>query len=138
MANKQDRVVIDTNIFISFLISGSFPKIDKLLQTHKIKLLFSNELLNEFLGVVARPKIKKYFPEKDLIKLLENIQNYADFIDVRTSVNICRDTKDNFLLALCADGKADYLITGDEDLLVIKKFKKVSIIKIADYLKNKS
>ena len=135
MANKQERIVIDTNVFISFLISDSFSKIDKLLQTRKVKLLFSNELLNEFLGVVSRPKIKKYFPEKELIKLLENIQNYADFIDVKTSVNVCRDKKDNFLLSLCIDGKADYLITGDEDLLIIKKIKKTSILKISNYLK---
>ncbi|MFY8184500.1 MAG: putative toxin-antitoxin system toxin component, PIN family [Bacteroidia bacterium] len=50
-------------------------------------------------------------------------------------VTICRDEKDNFLLSLCADGRADFLITGDDDLLSIKKIKKTRIIKIADYLK---
>ena len=120
MANKPDRIVIDTNIFISFLITGSFSKLYKLLESHKVILLFSEELLQEFLDVVKRPKLKKYFSEKEVSKVLDGIQYYADFIEVSTNINICRDPNDNFLLALCYDGKADYLITGDEDLLVIK------------------
>ncbi len=135
MASKPARLVIDTNIFISYLISNSFPKLDKHIQSNKVKLLFSQELLDEFLEVVSRPKLKKYFSEKDVIALLNNIQNHSDFIDVESHVTICRDEKDNFLLSLCADGKADYLITGDEDLLILKKFKKTTILKISEYLK---
>ena len=56
---------------------------------------------------------------------------------VKSHTNICRDKKDNFLLALCEDGKADYLLTGDEDLLILKKYKKTTILKIADYLHKK-
>jgi|ERR1700722_3026097 len=135
MANKPERIVIDTNVFISFLISDSFSKLDKHFQANKIRLLFSNELLGEFLEVIARPKLKKYFSDNDIIKLLDSIQNHADFINITTTVNACRDPKDNFLLALALNGKADYLITGDEDLLVMKKFKKTTIIKIADFLR---
>jgi uncharacterized protein len=85
--------------------------------------------------VVARPKFKKYFSQKDISSLLDSIHEYADFIPIVSRVNVCRDKKDNFLLSLCLDGKADFLITGDEDLLVLKKFKKTSITKIADFLK---
>ena len=135
MANRPDRIVIDTNIFISFLITNSFPKLFKLLESNKVILLFIEELLQEFLDVVKRPKLKKYFSEKEISKVLDGIQYYADYIEVYTNVNVCRDPNDNFLLALCYDGKADYLITGDEDLLVIKKYKQTSILKISDYLK---
>lgn len=135
MVNKPDRIIIDTNIFISFLISDSFSKIDKHFKTNKARLLFSEELLSEFLDVVTRPKLKKYFSEKEITKLTDAIQNHADFIEISSHVDVCRDKKDNFLLALCADGKADYLITGDEDLLILKKFKKTTILKISDYLK---
>lgn len=135
MVNKPERVVIDTNILISYLISHSFPKLDKHIQSGQITLLFSQELLDEFLEVISRPKLKKYFSNKDVIELLSTIQYHADFIDVHSKTDVCRDKKDNFLLSLCLDGKADYLITGDEDLLVLKKFKKTSIIKISDYFK---
>lgn len=134
MANKPDKIVVDTNIFISFLISDSFSKLDKHLQNNRARFLFSAELLNEFLEVVNRPKLKKYFSEKNIAQLLNGINNHAEFIEVNAHVDICRDKKDNFLLALCEDGKADYLITGDEDLLILKKFKKTTILKITDYL----
>jgi uncharacterized protein len=133
MAKKPDRIVIDTNIFISYLIGNSFSRLDKYLQNGQVKLIFSEELLNEFLEVSARPKLKKYFSEKDIFSLLDHIQNNAEFINVTSKVNICRDHKDNFLLALCTDGKADFLITGDEDLLVMKKFKKTAIISFTEY-----
>lgn len=135
MANKPLRVVVDTNIFISFLISNSFSKFDKYLKEDKIQLLFSDELLNEFLSVIKRPKLKKYFADKDVKLLLEGVQHHAQFIEVKSSLNICRDEKDNFLLALCVDGKANYLLTGDDDLLVLKKVKQTRIIKMADFFK---
>jgi putative PIN family toxin of toxin-antitoxin system len=47
--------------------------------------------------------------------------------------NLCRDSKDNFLLSLCNDSKADYLITGDKDLLDLKKFGKTTILTITDF-----
>jgi uncharacterized protein len=135
MASRPEKIVVDTNIFISFLISDTFSKLDKHLQKNNARLIFSEELLNEFLEVVSRPKLKKYFSDKDLTKLLDSIHEYADFVFVTSEINICRDKKDNFLLALCEDGKADYLITGDDDLLVLKKHKRTSILKIADYLR---
>jgi len=46
---------------------------------------------------------------------------------------LCRDDKDNFLLALAKDSNADFLITGDKDLLILKKFEDTSIVTIADY-----
>ena len=135
MANKPDRIVLDTNILIYFLISDSFQKLDKRLKSDQARLLLSEELLQELLFVVSRPKFKKYFSDQDVANLLEELHIYADYIAVKSHVNICRDNKDNFLLAICADGKADFLVTGDEDLLVLKKFKKTSILKIADYLR---
>lgn len=116
------------------MISDTFSRLDKHLRTSRARFLFSEELLNEFLEVVSRPKIKKYFTDKDLAKLIDSINDHADFIEVTTHVKICRDKKDNFLLALCDDGKADYLLTGDEDLLVLKKFKRTTILKISEYL----
>jgi len=139
MANNPERVVIDTNLWISFLINGrDYAKLDRLIQENKIKLIFSDELLVEFLEVVERPKFKKYFSKSDIQLLFENIQTQAEFIEVRKNVNICRDKKDNFLLALSEEGKADFLITGDEDLLVLKKHKKTKIIRMSDFLRIKS
>jgi len=61
------------------------------------------------------------------------IERYADYVIVTSNVNICRDAKDNFLLSLAKDSKADFLITGDKDLLVLKQFEGVQIVTIAEF-----
>ena len=94
-------------------------------------------MLNEFLEVVSRPKFKKYFSDRAVTMLLEGIQDYADLVEVTSNVKLCRDKKDDFLLNLCIDGKVDYLVTGDEDLLELKKYKRTTIITINEYLRNK-
>jgi putative PIN family toxin of toxin-antitoxin system len=134
MAAKKNRIILDTNLWISFLLSKEFSKLDNLLLNGKAKLLFSEELIEEFLNVVKRPKLKKYFTHSDVQHLLATIQEVADFIDVKSHIAICRDEKDNFLLALALDGEADFLITGDKDLLVLKKVGHTSIITIQTYL----
>ena len=63
-----------------------------------------------------------------------NSRGKAEFIEVTSVVDICRDEKDNFLLVLAKDGKASHLITGDKDLLILKKIDKTRILNIADYL----
>ncbi len=115
------RLILDTNLWISFLIGNNYEKLDKLLFDHNCKLLFSQELVDEFITVALRPKLKKYFSKNDLMDLLETIDEVAEFIEVTSEVSECRDPKDNFLLSLAVDGNADYLLTGDRDLLVLEK-----------------
>jgi len=125
---KKSKLIIDTNIWISFLISKRLRKLDSLFNNDKITFVFSNELISEFIEVAARPKFKKYFDREDVEKILDIIDNTADIVKVKSKVNKCRDEKDNFLLALAKDSKADYLLTGDDDLLVLKKFHATEII----------
>ena len=131
--NKLLRLVVDTNLWISFLLTKDYTKLDKILFSGKVTLIFSQELLSEFVDVVNRPKFRKYFSQSDIEDILETIDEYAEFVEVNTEINACRDSKDNFLLALAVDGKADYLLTGDKDLLEIKKISNAKIITITDY-----
>ncbi|MDE3145352.1 MAG: putative toxin-antitoxin system toxin component, PIN family [Bacteroidota bacterium] len=135
MLKKQNRVIIDTNLWISFLLTKDLFKLDKMFASHSFTLLFNDTLLNEFLDVAQRPKFKKYFSNELLQELLRQIENHALFITEKSEINVCRDPKDNFLLSLCIDGKATHLITGDKDLLDIKVFGKTKIITITEYLK---
>jgi len=134
MPKKKDRIIIDTNLWISFLLTNDFSKLDEIFSAKLITLLFSQALLEEFIGVAQRPKLKKYFSLKDLEKLLSQIKNVAEFIEVTSDVQICRDPKDNFLLALAKDGTATHLISGDKDLLDIKEFDNTKIITMTNYL----
>ena len=58
--------------------------------------------------------------------------SYGKLIKVKSNVDLCRDSKDNFLLSLAIDGKVDFLVTGDKDLLVLEQVKKTKIITITD------
>lgn len=137
MRRKKDRVVIDTNLWVSFLLTKTTPRLDRLFQRKSILLLFSQELLDEFIEVAGRTKFKKYFTSDDLEDLLFQIRIYAEFITIKSTVVMCRDPKDNFLLSLAKDGKADFLLTGDNDLLALKKIGKTHIQTISQFLLEK-
>jgi len=128
MPKKRDRVIIDTNLWISFLLTNDFSKLDKIFSDKRITLLFSQALLDEFLEVAQRPRFKKYFELTDLEELLLQITVQAEFIEVTSVIQECRDPKDDFLLALAKDGKATHLITGDKDLLRLKVFGETKIV----------
>ncbi len=97
-------------------------------------VIFSQELLEEFIEVARRPKLKKYFKLKDLEALLSQINLYAEFVSVQSAIYICRDKKDNFLLSLAIDSKANYLLTGDKDLLDIELIGPTKIITMREFL----
>lgn len=130
---EKIKIVLDTNHWISFLISRHFDKLDYLFNHEKLVLLFSQSLLEEFIKVVRRPKFQKYFSEEDIHDLLLSFEAFGKMIDIQSVVNICRDSKDNFLLALCKDGKADYLVTGDADLLILERYEQTQIITYRDF-----
>jgi putative PIN family toxin of toxin-antitoxin system len=131
--NKSLRLIIDTNLWISFLISDNLHKLDKILYTAHPRLIFSEELLNEISKTIEKPKLSKFFSSLALENMLLALQSYIDIIVVESEVNVCRDAKDNFLLALSKDSKADYLLTGDKDLLQLEKFENTRIVTITEF-----
>jgi len=134
MRTQKNRVIIDTNLWISFLLTKDFSTFDNIIARNKLTLIFSQELVDEFVEVTQRDKFRKYFPLKDVENLLLKIKNRAIFITVTSDVSICRDVKDNFLLALAMDSNATHLITGDKDLLVLEKFGSTKILTMNEYL----
>ena len=134
MPNQNDRVIIDTNLWISFLLTKDLSKFDAIIADELITLVFCQELIDEFVAVTQRSKFKKYFDLDDVESLLLKIRNRAIFVEVKTTVTACRDPKDNFLLALSIDANATHLITGDKNLLILKKYGRTKILTITDYL----
>ena len=134
MQKRKDRIIIDTNLWISFLLTKGLSDFDTIIADGEVTLIFSEELLNEFVEVTQREKFRKYFDLADLDSLLMQIGARAVFVPVKSKAIVCRDPKDNFLLSLAVDGKATHLITGDKDLLVLKKYDKTKIVTITEYL----
>jgi putative PIN family toxin of toxin-antitoxin system len=136
MAKRKDRIIIDTNLWLSFLLTKNYTKLDKIFSENAATILFSQELIEEFIEVANRPKFKKYFTPEDLAQILEHIRLQMEFIEVTSTTDLCRDAKDNFLLCLAKDGAATHLITGDKDLLTLRRFGRTVILTMREYLKD--
>ncbi len=132
--NKSSRVIVDTNLWISYLISATVDPLLPLIKAGKVTLLFSEELMAEFIAVATRPRFSKYFTSNDVTEIVQIFNTLAEWIPVVSNIKICRDPKDNYLLSLAKDGKADFLITGDNDLLVIEKIEETVICSFTQFL----
>ena len=133
--NKQFRVIIDTNIWISFLIGKHIQGLLELLDKHIVKVIFSKNQLEELIEVLNRPKFNKYFSKGQIEEFLDLIEEVSEEIEIKSNITICRDPKDNYLLSTAKDGEVDFLITGDEDLLILKVFGNTKIINYKDFTK---
>lgn len=128
------RVILDTNLWISYLISNRHVRLDELIDSDEFVLLFSVELIEEFIEVTERPKFEKYFSRDEVISLIEQINDVGELIEVHSDLQLCRDEKDNFLLNLAKDGNADFLVTGDKDLLEMYQMNKTQILTYKDFI----
>ena len=133
--NKKIRIVVDTNIWVSYLIGKTLGSLTDKVIRDQIQLLFSDELLSEMIDVLHRDKFQKYFSPDNIQELLNLIHTKADFVEPDQQVSDCRDLKDNFLLDLCLTGQADYLITGDPDLLVLNPYHQTQILDYRQFSK---
>ena len=98
--SKRLKLIIDINLWISFIISNKQNLLDPLLFAEEVRLLFSTELFAEIQQTIAKPRLKKYFVTNVLEAMLEACEPFIDLIEVKSIVTICRDPNDNFLLAL--------------------------------------
>jgi putative PIN family toxin of toxin-antitoxin system len=110
------RVIIDTNPLLSALIrQRSVPA--QLVQAwleDRFTLLTHETQLDEFRDTSRRSRLRARILRSDAGKLVNRIRKRADIIDRLPNVHRSADPKDDFLLALCEAGRADYLVTGDK------------------------
>ncbi|HEY2727968.1 MAG TPA: putative toxin-antitoxin system toxin component, PIN family [Parafilimonas sp.] len=129
MANTEKKVVIDNNWYISFLIKKDDSQLNVVLSYYDIELIISNDLVDELRNTITRKKFRQYFSIEYANSFVDRLLQTASLINVTTPLqNWCRDIKDNYLLALSKDSNANYLITGDGDLLTLEKFENTQIV----------
>ncbi len=135
MTAKNIKVIFDTNVWISFLIGKRLSFIKHYISNGQITIVTTERLLKEIKEVTSRPRMKKYFPQESVIELLQLLEIIGENIEIKPTHFINRDLKDNFLLDLIDFSKADYLVTGDKDLLVHNPFKSATILTPANFEK---
>lgn len=125
------RVVLDTNVFISSeFYKGICRKVIECWLDKKVDLLISSPLYEEIIEVLKRLNCD----EKRVTYHKEILIRKTIIITPTKAIKICRDPKDNKVLELCFKGEVDYLITGDKDLLIFKKYRKTKILTPKEFL----
>ncbi|MCL2304113.1 MAG: putative toxin-antitoxin system toxin component, PIN family [Planctomycetaceae bacterium] len=132
LKNNRLRIIVDVNGWVSSLLSSKFQVRLEVVFGAEYRLICSGELFCELDKAIRKPHLAKRINQTHYEELIDRLTD-AELVDVRSTVEICRDPKDNFLLALAKDGNADYLITGDEDLLVMKEFGKTKIVTLREF-----
>lgn len=134
MKNRA-RFVFDTNVIISALLfKHSNPGQALRLVLKSGDILLSLETLGELSEVLSRAKFDRYLTKEEREEFLIALVERAILVEVTEEVKACRDPKDDKFIELTVSGRADFLVTGDEDLLELNPFREVSILKPEELL----
>ena len=129
----EQRVIFDSNIWISFAIGKRLDELRVTLTHPKVSVFICRKLLWEVHETVQKPKFTKYISPHRKQLLLELMES-CHFVDIEEQISISRDPNDNFLLDLAAAVNANYLITGDNDLLVLNNFQRTTIVSFRSFM----
>lgn len=126
------RAVVDTNILIRALIkprSTVGPVLTRLAEGEYV-IVYSELILDELIAKLALPRIRaKYAIDDQTIETtVALLALRGELVHPTRSVKVCRDPKDDMLIEAALAGNAEYLVTGDEDLLVLKKYETVRMV----------
>lgn len=132
------RVVVDMNVLISATIKPDSPLAQILvyIRNGRFDFLYFPEFLQKYTEVCSRPHLwEKYHLDRDELEAtIQIMANRGILVHIVTQVDVCRDPDDNVILSLALDGKADYIVSGDKDLLDISSFRNIPIIKPVEFL----
>ena len=134
------RAVVDTNIFIRALIrpQGSVGQVLARLRDGDYTLLYADPLLDELVAKLALPRIraKNHLRDEDVETVLALILLRGKQVAPQRRIVACRDPKDDIVLEVAVAGQADFIVTGDNDLLVLHPFEGIPIVGPAEFLKS--
>jgi putative PIN family toxin of toxin-antitoxin system len=120
-------VIVDTNVFVSALIGSKVCKqIYELLKLDNFELVVSNDLLTEISTVLTRVKLE--LSKDEVEETIWHIRQKGRKVIPAEKILLSRDPKDNIVLECTTVVKVDFIVTGDKDLLSLKKFRNIPII----------
>jgi hypothetical protein len=129
------KVILDTNIWISFLLGKRLSLLREIVDMEEVEIYVSNELLAELRSVAFRPKFLGKIDFQSVLNLFELINAKCKVIEgYKDAESAIRDIKDLYLLSMAESIPADYLVTGDNDLLVLRNHLGTKIITFAEFV----
>ena len=131
----RPRCVFDTSVIVSaFLFDQAKP--GQALQTalEQGKVLLSTDVVQELRDVLRRAKFDRYIRLERREALLKGLVREATLVDIAERIRACRDPEDDKFLELAVSGKADCLVSGDQDLLTLHPFRDIPILTASAFL----
>jgi putative PIN family toxin of toxin-antitoxin system len=130
----QTSVVLDTNIWVSYIISGNLRELSAQILTYQLQVFVCKDLSDELEDVLYRQKIKKLLtsPVSDYLRF---IQKLTTNLDIRPIFKGAPDPQDNFLFDLALQSKSSFLVTGDKRLFAVSVLS-LSILTLSDFKKS--
>jgi len=130
------KIIIDTNLWISFLIGKRLSALKLLLLNADFAVFICAELLIEIQNISVKQKIRKYINEDDVNDLFDVIDKYCQYVVIEQKMisSDLRDANDLYLLMLADTVNADYILTGDKDLLTLQTHNQTKIVTYNDFV----
>lgn len=133
---NEIRCVFDTNVIVSALLfENSKPAQALRYALANGEVLLSLDLLEELNEVLGRKRFNRYVTSEEREKFLEALVERAVLVELTEKMQECRDPKDDKVLELALSGEAQYIVSGDKDLLVLHPFRNVVVITADEFLK---
>lgn len=130
------KVILDCNIWISFLIGHQAQWIQQILTDTRFDVYVCDELLEEIHDVSSRPKIRTRISDEELDDFFRIIYAFCHTAKIKQKAQSeIRDPKDLYLLSLAESINANYIVSGDADLLDLKQHNQTKLLKLADFRK---
>lgn len=126
------RVVLDSNIFISALIVvGSARRLVYKLVGSNAEIILSDYIVNEVTEVLSRKKFEDYDILEEVWELAQRDATFVN-LDFKLDDTIVRDPKDHPILQTAQEGNADYLVSGDDDLLSLGSWEGIEVVTLRE------
>ena len=111
----ENRTVLDTNIWIDFIVSNRMRELSELIYNNGVVYLRSKPSIEELSGVLDYDKFKKYSPNKKYT--LQLYTAITEYVETQAVFKDCTDEKDNFLFDMAIQGNAKYIVSRDKKVL---------------------
>ena len=132
---SKPRIIIDTNLLVSrALTPNSVTASAVRMMIDHCHLLVSQATMDELATVLIRIQSKRYITKDEMYALIHAYKEFAEWVPIIERVEACRDPKDDKFLELAINGHAEFLVTGDKDLLVLHPFKDTKILAPKDFI----
>ena len=126
------RIVVDTNVLVSAILFGGRPaELIRMILLHAVAAVATQEIIEEYQSTIDY-LLRKYDGRKESISL-DIICSAMEIIPSQSRVKVCRDPDDDKFISCAMDGRCYYIVSGDKDLLTLKRYRGIRIVTVSEF-----